>query len=347
MCQNRTCFGQKTQAALAEKKAALSDDFNVVVLATEKPDSECLPLLKEGSAGVGRKQFSACQQCAHFGARIEDRLNGKTGEVAEGMCFNRKCNSEKVAAYQAALKADQDAEASASPAAGGGSKAAISKATKPKAGEKAGSADLPKAAKIVISRQIRGRLPEIVNDNRSLQLALLLDALAHYTGRSSKVVDGIEGLPDELVASLSRGSDDLVGKIAGFDADVLAKAVRSIVCALPVQESVGNQGDWTGWATPQMKRAVKMAEVAGRDRGDLFEVDADFLSALPKAAIESLLDEVGFKSWFLAQEGDDREKAYKQMMALKKAELPEAIMSAGFDWKGIIPSQVAGFAGWK
>ena len=337
LCQNRACFSEKTTAALEGKRETLKGDFNVVVLATEKPDGECRPLVKEGATGVGHTQFSACQQCAHFGARIENRLNGQTGQVVEGMCFNTKCNDEKQAAYKAALAADQEASASNQP-----TKSASGPA--PSSQKKSASADLPKATKVAISAQVRQRMPKIVDDTRSLQLALMIDALRHFIGSTAalSLSKSVPGLPDSVAKELGKTGFS-VGSVARIPVDELQKAVAVLVRALPAQESLASQFDPSGYAETQLNRAVSMAKVAERKGSDLFEVNADFLATLPKKAIASMLAEVGFEKWFLAQDGDDRAKAYKALLANKKVDLPKAIMYAGFDWQGVVPKQVGKF----
>jgi ParB family transcriptional regulator, chromosome partitioning protein len=335
LCQNRSCFNDKTQAALEEKKADLGEKFNIVVLATEKSDTACRALVKEGSQGVGHTQFNDCQQCAHFGARIENRLNGQTGTVLEGMCFNTACNDEKQAAYKKSLNKDQGAATAQSSSAPAKSSTSTSK------GKKA-SSDIPKAAKVAISEQVRGRMPSITDQSDVVRQALIVEALAHRLGGSVEFKSILKDLPKDALKPFHSHTPSLSG-LCALDLATLEGMARKLACAIPAQTQVGRAFDSGGFGADQLKRARTMLSAAEKTVEDVFEVDEAFLAALPKAAIAALLDEVGFGKWFIDQSGEDREKAYKALLANKKKDLPGAIMAAGFDWGGVIPKVVARF----
>ena len=124
-CANRACYEQKTEAAMLEKKASLSEQYAVVFLDTERrPDSYKI-ICQSGAEGVGKSQFEqGCKQCAHFGALLStspDRL----GRMTEDCCFNLECHKDKVASYQKSFKA------ASSPTGNDKSKAPTNKSTKP------------------------------------------------------------------------------------------------------------------------------------------------------------------------------------------------------------------------
>jgi len=319
-CLNRECFNTKTQTALEAKREELGEKFNIVVLTTEKPDENVRALVKDGSGGVGPTQYRACQQCANFGARIENRLNGSTGKVTDSLCFNLTCNTEKVAAFKAE-SAPVSENTTTKSAGASGKGASKGKASAKKVPVKATKApELTKAAKAVISAQVRSAAGEIVSADSRLQKALVVEALTGHLGGSTPL--------DELIK---------------LDESALEKLILETTIKIASADSLRAGGGCDGYFQQQMKRALSLAKNAAAEKESpraLCAVTAEFLAALPKAAIAGILEEVGFEKWF-ADKHDDG--AYKALMAKKKVDLPKAIMDAGFDWAGKTPKLLEAF----
>lgn len=346
-CLNRECFNDKTQVALASKKADLGDKFNVVVLTTEKPDDQVCALVKSGSTGVGPKQFRDCQQCAHFGARIENRLNGQTGKVTDSLCFNVPCNTEMVSAYRAtSAKAgdpatNPDAGKAASPGKAG------SKTKKP--GTSKPSAELTKKAKAVISAQVRSAAREVTRSSPGISKALAVESMLKRVNVHSERL--LKGLPKDVAEAidskaLSMSSRNHLQALVSLSEPVLDALIVELGGLMAEADRMDADYDNEGFQKAQLGRAMCLlkprldpAEARG-ELPELYQVNVDFLEALPKAAIAALLDEIGFAAWYTAQHD---EAAYKSLLAQKKPGIPKAIMTAGFDWAGKRPKLIEAF----
>jgi PRTRC genetic system ParB family protein len=91
-CANRECFEQKTENAMLDKKAALSEQYAVVYLDTEGTPDSYKVTCQSGATGVGRNQFEqGCKQCAHFGALLSIAPDS-LGKITEDCCFNMDCH---------------------------------------------------------------------------------------------------------------------------------------------------------------------------------------------------------------------------------------------------------------
>ncbi|MFZ1828746.1 MAG: PRTRC system ParB family protein, partial [Candidatus Competibacteraceae bacterium] len=98
-CQNRTCFAEKTQTALQARQTELQSEYATVFLDTERPTDTYTVLAKTGPQGVGEAQFTACQGCQHFAARLSTQP-GREGVIQGPLCVNLTCHRQKVAAVQ-------------------------------------------------------------------------------------------------------------------------------------------------------------------------------------------------------------------------------------------------------
>lgn len=340
-CTNRTCYAEKTQEAVEEKRQSLKDDFVSVALVTEKPQGGTVPLVEDGPKGVGPAQFAVCRGCAFRGAIVEDRIGPTVGHVTSPVCFNTTCHAEKVAAWKTEREAPppappvQDARADAGPSA----------ATQP-ANEASSAATAarqsdngPKKTVVALSSQVIAQHRAIVrraitqsvrtNPNVVLSLAAYAVGLLHRSAGNS-----VEQAMSNAGLSSSSNAAKCVAANVGLErAQLQAGLVRLVETFFTVNS------DHVPGINDNVKRDQVMARLVkelGLDLTPHVVVDHDFLNAHTKDAIELILDESGFKKWLGAT--DEGKKKLKAILGGNKKSLIEGVLAAGFDFTGYRPS---------
>lgn len=355
-CANRACYEQKTEAAMLEKKASLSEQYAVVFLDTERrPDSYKI-ICQSGAEGVGKSQFEqGCKQCAHFGALLStspDRL----GRMTEDCCFNLECHKDKVANYQKSLKA------ASSPTGNDKSKVPTNKSSKPAqtATEKGkvdsgnGSAekddDTGNASAAIPPARVFEKIEAFYRDLGAKQIreselaALSVNTFALYRlVRSSLPFDK---MPDPLKDPTRIGSE-----IEGFVKELsllgieetLAFNQRLLSHLLGEHEKLSPILNKT-WA----KGAASVLNVTKAKLADHYLLDRDFLGSFTKAGIEGVLREAvngkGF-SFVKHYEKQSEKHKFTALMKKKNNEILDEVFACGYDFAGFVPSCVLRFMG--
>lgn len=342
-CTGKECYQEKTTAALEAKRTKLREDFGTVVLISEKAPEQSIPLVKHGEAGVGPAQFDACRTCEFRGAAIHDALGASLGRVDEPLCFNRSCHAVHVESYKVELTASnanatdpaesQTATASGTTTAKTGGKQQTKKPptkAKPKA-----QATLKAVAEQYGS--ILGRAgAAAISNSRITGLALALYGLRQLQ-KSEANVDMTKlwsslGLPD---VSASNDTAALV-TLSSLDEATLLDAIDKVALAIlttdvnnaPFQHRLKRRAFL---ATTVEKHAVSVA--------DHVSVDSDFLASHTKPALETVLEESGFKAFKVGEENG--EKLYRTLVGQKKDDLVTSVLSSEFKFTGYVPG---GFA---
>jgi len=331
-CKHRQCFTDKTTVAIEAKRAALAEDVATVALTSEKDPSTYTALTV---AAVGAEQFEQCKGCQHFGAVIHSTLDGRTGRVERPVCFNMSCHSAKVALQtEAAAGAQQPAATdtvapieTVGPASGKKSKPTTKAAAK--TARSAAPASISSAVMRVMLPAYQAAAAEAIANDPMSPLALATVSLQSILSEAGITLPGVEptgGKSPEarLIAVLKR---EPAAILAGF---------RAAVEALVRGQSKNSQFSRNGFFPPIL--AVTLAQSKGIDMAPHFKVTEKFLEAHTREGITSLLDESGFKDWMLGK--PDGDKTFRALLALKKAELPAAVMAHGFDWNGFVPKSV-------
>ena len=311
-CVGRTCFSEKTQAALKARKAELESEYNVVFLDVEKTAGSWAYLLENGENGVGSEQYAACKGCAHFGALLSSEP-GCEGQVKESICFDPLCNAEKVKAVQATAKATQ---------AGGRSSGKAEGQVKTRAKTQTAAA-APKKVRALSVGFLREQAAEVAQRDPATRRALLLHALLKSANRLSAL--NRQGLPDAY-AELHAMDDDA---LEALERDVVAHFLRSY------RPDIGDGAEIE-------RTACRVLAVTGTELKGRFSLTREFLAAHTKSGIEALMREATdpsgqtFVDWWEAKRGP-----FKKLMAKKSDELIDAILGAGFDFSQWVPSCIS------
>ena len=356
-CANRECFEQKTENAMLDKKAALSEQYAVVYLDTERTPDSYIVACQSGATGVGRTQFEqGCKQCAHFGALLSIAPDS-LGKISEDCCFNMDCHKGKVAAYQASLATantntvnqKSTSAPDSSPKSGDQQQQAKSKqkttATNPACGSENDSASvaaLPGRVVEKIEAFYRELAAKSVNDNR---LAVLcLNTYAVY-----RLVRGSlpnEHLPKSLQESGRFGLDfdNFVQAFSeiGFEETLIFN--RNLLShLLGIHENTTPILNKT-WA----KGAAATLSVMETDLSQHFRLDKEFLSSFTKSGIEAVLRETVNGSGLAFVEHYEKhgdKKTLAGLMKKKNSEILDEVFGCGYDFSGFVPRCISAFMG--
>jgi PRTRC genetic system ParB family protein len=334
-CMNRACYGEKVKVALEQKKVALTGDFNVVFLDTEKLPTSWSILTATGSDGVGMQQFSQCKGCGHFGALLSS-APGREGAVTDDVCFNKECMGEKIAAYKKeisdAAKEASTPKAKPSPATTATVKTASKKANStPK---KAAVASTPAKVNDAVDAFYREQAGELTRNDPRLKLAMAAHAL--YKDASGFDLKPYIGEENHLYQR-----PDLVEAFFNLDPATGQRLIADMAVYIAGQKKETSFHD-----KELVKTAERIVGITGTQLAGRFKLTAEFLKAHTKAGIEALLTEAAdsegksFADWYNAKEG--KETAFKSLFSKKTDDLITAILESGFDFSRFVPSSVAG-----
>jgi ParB family chromosome partitioning protein len=331
-CQNRTCFAEKTEAAIKAKVARLRDEVGRVALATQKDPSTYRMLVRRGTDGVGPEQFAACRGCKHFGAIVHDAMDEHVGNVDRPVCFNLTCNRKKVAAYQASLAPAPAPAGQGRSGSGAGTGAATGSTGKRSTNKgarksKAAVAGSPRAVREIIGNVYVEAIKADAVEREAITLALAIVGI-------NSMCHGNKSEAYEKAVKGKRDSHALAALVAHSAADLKAILADSVQAFF-----VTKTGYFHGTTPRPLCSAVQLAQACKIDLSGHFTVDEAYLAAHTKAGIQALLEESGFKAWQVKQK--EGKAAYKRLLANKKADLPKAVMRAGFDFSGFVPKAMA------
>ena len=333
-CSGPACFNAKTLEALAERKASLAEQVPMVALDTERDPSTYTVIEATGPNGVGAEQLKGgCAACANFGC-VLSTAPGEAGAVTEDVCFDLNCHAGKVKDYQAAL---------AKPATPTGETATASTATGASAPRPAPAAktETPKPAsdpkKLIehIDGRLRGIAATVSDSHPTVRRALAVHALWESAGQPD--CSAIAGEPwkghrlrrPDAVALLIRTPDDVIEALE-------ARCARALLAET-------TQGAGTMHTGDELARlATAVIAATDTDLADHFTVDAAYLEAHQKSALEALLRESGFADAYAAA-GTGKKPQTVEALAKKKVQeiIKAALDGATFDWSRFVPQALA------
>lgn len=321
-CSNRTCWDGKVEVFLAERKADLATEVNVVFFDREKDPATYVSLHELGAAGVGSEQFeSGCKGCSQFGAVI-GTAPGRQGVVSRPICFNRACNGRKVAEFQASLPEPEPTETQASSTAKKSAKP-VTKAKAKKGGKPAAVQTVGSPKKVVehAHKELRRLAAEHAAADAHVQRALSVYALRQL------VHDDTASTPSKSVAVLLAMTDD------DLDAD------RTRLVTKMLHTHNGRYGDdlsTTGFTSV----AAQALKSIGFNLAGAMPITRDFLDAHTKSGLEALLASADFYRSLEGQDDEAKQKAFKKLMAGKNAEIIAAVLAVPHDYSQFIPAVV-------
>ena len=337
-CQNRTCFAEKTQTALQARQTELQSEYATVFLDTERPADTYTVLAKTGPQGVGEAQFTACQGCQHFAARLSTQP-GREGIVQGPLCVNLTCHREKVAAGQPAVtpSAPPTPTTTARSVSGtAASGAPVPSTPAPK------TAATPKKVDAWVDGWLRRQAAEAVTGNPDLLRAWLLSALYRDVGQPTALLTQA-GVRVERPATRAALLPALFALSPERKQALLIALVRH-----GVQDHTTESHAPPG-QSEEVNAALAALTTVPVDLTAAFTPDAGFWEAHTKAGIESLLraaknpDGESFADGYARRERDSETdgKAFERLMKGKLADLIRTLSQTAFDFSAWLPKVIA------
>lgn len=340
-CANKGCYTAKTNAFIESVRDEMREEFPSVALLTEKQPGSTIPLTLTGSEGVGPTQFAACRGCQWFGATIDNRLGPTTGNVEKPLCFNRSCHSEKREAYAAVIAPPpapnpEQADTASTPDAP--SSSASTAAKSPPA--KKPAAPAARATPLALTQQYDRVMRETVLDKLNHGAVEPILALAVYGIATLASQASNESLDTVLKTLGIKRSGS--GHMDTLTVAKLSQEPKATLQTLLQQASLRffDAGTDNVHSTPgRINRRQLAALLVGQGNYDLqpkMRVDGDFLDTHTKSGLEQVFEESGFKAFY--SEGEGGEKKYRSLLAMKKDDIINAVLAAGFDFGSYLPA---------
>jgi len=343
-CLNAPCYDDKTEAALQVKAESLRDTYQTVRIVRPGEQFRIQKLTADGPTGVGEAQAQACRTCADFGVAISG-MPDKLGRTSGSLCFNVKCNEEKVraridaeraTAAEAAVQATKGTAGEAAAGAGGASAPDKGPDGKRQPKAKEGSKPQGKAAP--------AKAKPVLSITLSAAVTTFRDQLYGTT-----IATEVLKAPDRGFALLmSLASQNRLGAISSEQA---AKVLEKLLPADQVAKSLPNLGERyleamlcpadrvahfasriaaTAATSLTREELAAMVKALDPDWAEHFVLDETFLSLLTKSEIEAVCEELGIDKVL----GD----ASKGLYAKKKDEILKIVLgAASFNYRGAIP----------
>lgn len=322
-CQHPTHFDELTQQAVDAKASAMCVEYPVVHVVRPGDGFTPLPVSGEGELGVGAKQYAACQGCKSFGCAVS-AMPGSYGAVTPSLCFDAACNSQKVALWSKASRAEAGPRA---PGRTGGSQG-----TRP-GRPSDGRADDMRPLKAPPVRPTNQTPQRVVEYRIAQWRKWAAAALMAQPQRSHRVLIALT----------------LAGRGADLRAAQFEKALAKIAGPGPsshadLQEPLRRAADVAADQVDRLVQAAIASAAFGVDVHNLelllnyldvdekqcFRWDAAFLDLFTMSELESLAAEVGLKAALGAR--------FKVVRAGKKDAFIQALLHAeGFAYRGTVP----------
>lgn len=332
-CTNKECYTQKTESELEVRKDKLTETYQVVRIVRPGDNSTVIPLRAEGKRPVGAEQATACRVCADFGACVS-AVPDSLGRTYTDICFNQKCNDEKVSAYQAKAKAEE--QAANPPATGeqatGATTAGLATSTN---GVSKSAPSQPKREPAeAASSTIRGVVKEYreqiwravferavpklpVEQNRALLLALIAHRSSHLKGSAS--MDAINKALGTDVPIVGTSTEKLLRSLMAFDKEMLGKSFQLVPAFvgtdMPIADVVG---------------FLKALDI---NIEQYWKVNETFFDILTKTEIDAVCQEIGLDK--------AAGKTYASLKNGSKKDFVTAMLKVeGFKYLGAVPKMM-------
>lgn len=325
-CNNLPCYTEKTNDALAKRKAEIEEEYGVVLLAIEKPASDRNTVSAEV---VGDAQFlDGCTGCASKVTILQDGINSDAGTVTANQCIDTECFRKMKTAFEKPAPTSK-----AAPTAGNVSGEDKNKAPKTgSAKDKKVEQKTPAALVEQHKSHLRAVGAKHFSGNAHFREAIAVAAMVDKASiRSSlpdvPVMDGIE----VKGGSINKLALKLYGK-STEELEAIKQAAFEHFISSAVTDHHENQ------------LALVLKALAADKDGEFLAVSAwtptvEGLNGYRKDGLERIAEKSGYAKAFDAKLG---EGAFAKVSKKTKKELIKAILEVDFDWSGYAPDDYMG-----
>ncbi|CDI04369.1 MAG TPA: PRTRC system ParB family protein [Candidatus Competibacter sp.] len=336
-CQNRGCYAEKTQAALARQKADLQTQYPAVFLDTERAADTYTRLTAEGPTGVGAAQLAACQGCQHYAAQLSTQP-GREGQVHAPLCVHLACHRAKIAAVapvktvpvSPASPATARAPATPAPVAAVVSAAPIAQASA-----------IPKKVDVWVDGWVRQQAARAVLADQTLCRVWLLYALYLDAGRPEAVLTD-SGLSPGQAATRAAWIEAVVA----LPPEAHARLLKALLAQVIETKAEPDALPGTGALVAAAQASLHAAQT---DLTAAFTPDAGFWQAHTKSGIADLLrtaiapDGESFAAWYgrTARPSATDTQALERLLNGKGSDLIHALTHTAFDFSAWLPNAIA------
>ncbi len=320
-CNNLVCYKEKTDSALATRKSELEDEYGIVLLAIEKPESDRNTV---NSEIVGAEQFgSGCTGCVSNVAILKDGINADAGEVRVNQCIDTECFRKMKAVFSGAESNKANSKA---------------KQASPKAAGKNKSPTTPKSAK---SKEVTQKTPgPVIENNKTLLRSL---SAAHFNDNShlmealcvSSLIDqaGFSHSTDKFKSivnvKLSSSFNTRVMELYVLPTETL-NALKKACYSAYLSESNNGSTDPRSLLITALANDVQGQEIAIGG----WKPTKEILGAYLKQGLLLIADKSGFEAHYDSVNG---EGSFSKVAKQSKGTLINAILGVKFDWSGYAP----------
>lgn len=325
-CTNKECFTKKTEAELESRRSGLTDTYQVVRIVRPGDNSTVIPLRADGKKPVGTEQAAACRTCADFGACVS-AVPDSLGKTYTDVCFNQKCNDEKVEAHRKALKQEEPPETPQGATGEPTGSTPKQPTTQPAAGKGSTSTSTTARASSIrpAINEYREKVWRLVFQRAMLKLpvlqsrALLTALISHHSAylNGDDAMNEINKALGTSVPVHDTSTSKIMRALLKFDQNQLATAFQHmaahVTSEMPIRDIVGflNALD------------IKLEQH--------WRVNEDFFEILTKVELDAVCVEIGLA----AAAG----KTYNSLKNGAKKEFVQAMLKVeGFKYIGAIPA---------
>lgn len=342
-CQKASCWTAKTEALIQVRIIEAQADYGVVHTDATLPKDGYVLLEESGKNGIGGAQINACLSCKNYGA-VVSTMSGKEGHTVGGHCFDRNCNDDRKAEYQAliaqtsgATVVTQQADQTATTPAATGKVGAATAAGKPAVAKTNAKAPEMKRAIRREAFDLYARMGSkaILSDKRfvlaisivSLYLDMRGDLDTVLTDRLKKAI----GFPDSL-ASYNR---------APFEAELATQPLEKLeeflvklaACSVYRKDSTDQFQKSIAGA-----QSLSLIKATGLNPVDYFKMTESYLKSLTKAGVVADCKASGFDKKYDEIKG---EKEFAKLVGGKADDLMKAVLAfTEFSWEGYLPDSM-------
>lgn len=318
-CNNLVCYKEKTDIALALRKAELEDEHGVVLLAIEKPECDRNTVSADE---VGNEQFSnGCTGCVSKVAILKDGINADAGEVRINQCIDTECFRRMKSVLAGAELKQKKSQAHTQVSKSGNKKPSATEEAKNRA-----TTQKPPNAVIENNKALLRTVSAAhFNDNRHFMEALCVSSLIEQAGFSHST----ERFSNIVNMKLSSAFNPRVIELYGLPPERLDALKKSCHTAYLTESAIGSTDP----------RALLITALANDERGKGmalagWQPTKDILNAYLKQGLLLIADKSGFRSHYDSING---EGSFLKITKQSKGNLVEAMLGTKFDWSRFAP----------
>lgn len=325
-CNKLSCFKEKTNATLSVRKAELEEEFGVVLLAIEKPESDRNTVSEEI---VGNEQFTGgCTGCINKIVILKDGINSDSGQVIENQCIDTDCFRKMKSDYVAAQNVEAPSKDKSTKSANSNSQSKKDAKVNPKNPAKEKVVTQSTTAAVIENNKalLRTLGASHFDTNTKFMEAICVSSLIEHSGFSQDAKTRFKHLTELEISSAFNAR---VMELYSLPVETLALIKAACYSAYLV--------DSKNMSTNP--RELIITALSGDESGKGIALAGwvptkENLDAYLKQGLISIAKTSGFDKHFDAANGVN---AFDKIAKKSKGDMIDVILKTEFDWSGYAP----------